>query len=180
MRAAASRLRTLVLNADYRPISVTSAMRGIRLLETNKAMPIEMRPQLLLSEARAWACPSVIVLTQYVKARARPAAAQLRPSRVRVMERDGHTCQYCGAPARTVDHIVPTSKGGTNTWENMVAACEVRARRARARRQKRAREPADPRPCPRRRATRRRAASRSAARGCGSRDSPLGRNTCHP
>ena len=37
--------------------------------------------------------------------------------------RDGHRCQYCGAAAENIDHVVPRSRGGTHTWENVVAAC---------------------------------------------------------
>ena len=37
--------------------------------------------------------------------------------------RDGHRCQYCGANAENIDHIVPRSRGGEHVWENVVAAC---------------------------------------------------------
>jgi 5-methylcytosine-specific restriction endonuclease McrA len=41
-----------------------------------------------------------------------------------VFRRDGHACQYCGAKgALTLDHVVPQSRGGPDTWENLVAAC---------------------------------------------------------
>src|SRR5690606_18760839 len=40
-----------------------------------------------------------------------------------VFARDGHRCQYCGAAAESIDHVVPRSKGGPHTWENVVAAC---------------------------------------------------------
>jgi 5-methylcytosine-specific restriction endonuclease McrA len=40
-----------------------------------------------------------------------------------VLRRDHHTCHYCGGPATTVDHVIPKSKGGTNAWNNLVAAC---------------------------------------------------------
>lgn len=35
------------------------------------------------------------------------------------------TCQYCGIKSSelTVDHIIPKSRGGQDSWENMVAAC---------------------------------------------------------
>ncbi len=42
-----------------------------------------------------------------------------------VLKRDAHTCGYCGERAATVDHIVPLSKGGRNTWTNTVAACHT-------------------------------------------------------
>ncbi len=40
-----------------------------------------------------------------------------------VFVRDGHRCQYCNAPAENIDHVIPRSKGGPHTWENVVAAC---------------------------------------------------------
>jgi len=44
-------------------------------------------------------------------------------SRRAVFVRDGHRCQYCGANAENIDHIVPRSRGGEHVWENVVAAC---------------------------------------------------------
>ena len=44
-----------------------------------------------------------------------------------ISERDNYTCQYCGAPSQSVDHVVPKSKGGPCTWNNLVACCLVRA-----------------------------------------------------
>ena len=43
--------------------------------------------------------------------------------RLRVLARDNNTCTYCGAHAATVDYVVPWSKGGEATWENLVACC---------------------------------------------------------
>ena len=45
-------------------------------------------------------------------------------SRPGVLARDGHRCGYCGGPASTVDHILPRSRGGRNTWTNTIAACD--------------------------------------------------------
>jgi hypothetical protein len=51
--------------------------------------------------------------------------ASLRPSRHHIFKRDGHTCQYCGRRAElTLDHVMPQSRGGGDTWENLVAACQ--------------------------------------------------------
>jgi hypothetical protein len=41
------------------------------------------------------------------------------------MVRDGGTCQYCGTRADSIDHVVPRSRGGTHTWDNVVAACRT-------------------------------------------------------
>jgi len=43
-----------------------------------------------------------------------------------IYERDDHTCQYCGATKHlTIDHVIPRSRGGQDTWENMVVACST-------------------------------------------------------
>ena len=44
-------------------------------------------------------------------------------SRVNIYARDRYRCQYCGAPAESIDHVIPKSRGGQNTWDNVVAAC---------------------------------------------------------
>jgi len=74
----------------------------------------------LHSERRAFAVPSVIRLTYFVKV---PFRARAALSRRAVFVRDGHRCQYCGANAENIDHIVPRSRGGEHVWENVVAAC---------------------------------------------------------
>ncbi|MCA3000292.1 MAG: HNH endonuclease [Rhodocyclaceae bacterium] len=48
-------------------------------------------------------------------------------TRFEIFKRDGFTCQYCGGHPPSailhVDHIVPVSKGGTNTVSNLITAC---------------------------------------------------------
>lgn len=59
-----------------------------------------------------------------LKTRVQPTRNRLKPTRISIFKRDQMTCQYCGKKSRiTIDHVVPTSRGGKNTWENMVAAC---------------------------------------------------------
>ena len=113
--------KTLVLNADYTPLSITSAIRSLGLIDSQKAFALEMSPHHLRSEALRLACPSVIVLAQYVKKQAPWAVA--RADRYSVYRRDNGVCQYCSAPATTMDHVVPKSKGGDSSWSNIVACC---------------------------------------------------------
>ena len=56
----------------------------------------------------------------FVKVPYRRAAPVTRRA---VFGRDGHRCQYCGSAAESIDHIVPRSRGGDHTWENVVACC---------------------------------------------------------
>ena len=116
--------KTLVLNSDYQPISITSSARSIMLCRANKAMALESTGQELHSETEIFDAPSVIVLSNYVSITF-TAAERVRAtaSRVEIMRRDQHECQYCGSVATTLDHVHPISKGGKSTWENLVAAC---------------------------------------------------------
>jgi len=53
----------------------------------------------------------------------RSSTHRIAISRRSVFARDGHRCQYCGSPAENIDHVVPRSRGGPHSWENVVAAC---------------------------------------------------------
>jgi 5-methylcytosine-specific restriction endonuclease McrA len=116
--------RVLVLNATYEPLSIVSLRRAVVLLLKEKAELIEAAEE-RLHAARAWLpVPLVIRLVYYVRI---PRQATMAPTRHTVMLRDNYTCQYCGnAPGRTnltLDHILPSSRGGQMAWDNMVTAC---------------------------------------------------------
>jgi 5-methylcytosine-specific restriction endonuclease McrA len=98
----------LVLNASYEPINFTNWKRAIVLLMKNKAQALGKR---------------VIRLVNYIKL-PYEKLAQNKPSRSMIYKRDGHKCQYCGSTRElTIDHIIPRSRGGEDTWENLVVAC---------------------------------------------------------
>ncbi|MEM7348548.1 MAG: HNH endonuclease [Chloroflexota bacterium] len=115
----------LVLNASYEPLSVVSVKRAIILLLKEKAELIEAAAAVLRSERMSFPQPLVIRLVYYVKI---PRRVSLPVTRRGILTRDHHTCQYCGAtPARselTLDHIMPRSRGGKTTWENVATACK--------------------------------------------------------
>ena len=112
--------KALVLNATYEPLCVVSVRRAVVLVLKEKAEVVHATDAELHSERRAFAVPSVIRLTYFVKV---PFRARAALSRRAVFVRDGHRCQYCGANAENIDHIVPRSRGGEHVWENVVAAC---------------------------------------------------------
>ncbi len=114
--------RVLVLNATYEPINVCTVRRAAVLLLKAKAEVVEHANWELRSEHTAMPRPVVIRLVQYVRV---PRDTRRRKiTRRAVFARDGWECQYCGAHAQlTVDHVIPRSKGGTSTWENIVASC---------------------------------------------------------
>ena len=110
----------LVLNATYEPLSVVSARRASVLLVRQKAELLEAKDFSFSSEKLTIPVPSVIRLLRYVRV---PYRRRVPLNRRAVFARDEHTCQYCGSPAENLDHVLPRSRGGTHTWENVVAAC---------------------------------------------------------
>ena len=111
----------LVLNADYRALSVCSVERAVGLLWRDKVELVAADAVRRLHSASAeHAWPSVVRLVRYVRTPYRKVLLTRR----NVFRRDDHRCQYCGAVDRlTLDHVVPKSRGGPDTWENLVAAC---------------------------------------------------------
>lgn len=118
----------LVLNADGLPVSVLP-LSTISWQEAIKYMVLEKAEVLLFHEnwivhSASWETPvpSVIILHEYMKAK-----TSVRFSRGNVWLRDNGECQYCGdGIARkdsTLDHVIPSSKGGLTSWENTVTAC---------------------------------------------------------
>jgi 5-methylcytosine-specific restriction endonuclease McrA len=113
-------VRALVLNATYEPLAVVSGRRAVVLVLAAKADPLEGTGAWLHAERLSLEVPSVIRLRAVVRVDRR---RDMAISRRGVFARDEHRCQYCGARAETLDHVVPRSRGGGHTWENVVAAC---------------------------------------------------------
>lgn len=112
--------RALVLNATYEPLSIVSARRAVVLLLREKADPVETADAVWHSERSSVSVPTVIRLRTYVKV---PYSRRVPLNRRAVFARDDGACQYCAGPAENLDHVLPRSRGGTHTWENVVAAC---------------------------------------------------------
>src|ERR1700722_19585579 len=112
--------RALVLNATYEPICVVSSRRALILILDDKAQLVHDTGQLYHSERQNFPAPSVVRLAHYVKI---PRQSRIAIPRRSVFARDGHRCQYCGSQAENIDHVVPKSRGGAHSWENVVAAC---------------------------------------------------------
>ncbi len=112
--------RSLILNASHEPLGVVAHRRAIVLVLGEKAEVIERNGALYHSEHMTIDAPSVIRLRYFVHV---PRRLHVAPSRKAVFMRDGHKCQYCGKAAENVDHVLPRSRGGKHTWDNVVAAC---------------------------------------------------------
>ncbi len=114
-------MRTLVLNAGYEPLAVVSFKRALILVLNQKATILAGAEKGKVHSAdREFELPTVILLQRYVRI---PGARKIPVSRRGVLRRDGHRCGYCGKSANTIDHILPKSRGGADSWENLVACC---------------------------------------------------------
>jgi 5-methylcytosine-specific restriction endonuclease McrA len=118
-----SNARVLILNNNFEPIAVCGVERAVVLNYLNRAEMVEVnKGKVLRSQHTSIEAPSVVRLTRYVRNLHRDVPFNKR----NVMKRDKFTCQYCGATdvAMTVDHVIPRSLGGPNSWENLVCACK--------------------------------------------------------
>ncbi|MGI8868029.1 MAG: HNH endonuclease [Mycobacteriales bacterium] len=111
---------TLMLNATYEPLGVVSSRRAVVLILSDKAVAVESGEGALHSVSRTVPVPAVVRLTRYVRV---PYRATVPLTRKAVFARDGGRCVYCRAPATSLDHVVPRSRGGMHTWDNVVASC---------------------------------------------------------
>jgi 5-methylcytosine-specific restriction endonuclease McrA len=113
----------LVLNATYEPINVCTVRRATVLVFKSKAEILEHAEDDLHWATGAMPKPVVVRLSNYVRI-PHSATGARKITRRAVFARDGWACQYCGARTTlTVDHVIPRSKGGGSSWENIVAAC---------------------------------------------------------
>jgi 5-methylcytosine-specific restriction endonuclease McrA len=110
----------LVLNATYEPLCVVPSRRALTLILDDKAEMLHSTDRSFHSERIVVAEPSVVRLSYFVKV---PYQARVSLNRRAVFARDGHRCQYCGASAENIDHVIPRSKGGLHAWDNVVASC---------------------------------------------------------
>src|SRR5579875_4101391 len=90
------------------------------LILAEKAELVHATEGLFRSARACFPEPSVVRLAHYVKV---PYQTRVALNRRAVFARDGHRCQYCGAAAENIDHVVPRSRGGLHAWDNVVASC---------------------------------------------------------
>ncbi|MSO78387.1 MAG: HNH endonuclease [Acidimicrobiia bacterium] len=114
--------RALLLNASFEPLCVVSARRAVVLVLKEKAEILERNGAEFRSERAVIPAPSVIRLVHFVRV---PFRTRVPLSRRAVFARDGGRCQYCNSGAENIDHVVPRSRGGPHTWENVVASCRA-------------------------------------------------------
>ncbi|HUF87664.1 MAG TPA: HNH endonuclease [Thermohalobaculum sp.] len=114
----------LVLNADYRPLSYFPLslwhwQDAIKAVFLDRVVIVAEYDAVVRSPSISMRLPSVVVLREYIKPARYPAF-----TRFNLFLRDEFACQYCGSFGElTFDHVLPRSRGGRTTWENVVAAC---------------------------------------------------------
>lgn len=109
-----------MLNITEQPLAVVPARRAVVLVLKEKATVVHANGVLFRSQHLEVPAPSVVRLRYLVHIPYRATATLTRRA---VFARDGWVCQYCGAAAENVDHVIPRSRGGPHEWENVVAAC---------------------------------------------------------
>ena len=122
------RQSVVVFSKNYLPVSRVNIKRAIALLVTGKAEPLDFTIG-KGGKGIAVHSPSVVLLVpEHIRLTItdRERVWKVPPvNRREVLRRDKHTCQYCGSTKQlTLDHIIPRSKGGKHTWDNVVIACE--------------------------------------------------------
>jgi 5-methylcytosine-specific restriction endonuclease McrA len=119
----------LALNASFEPLTIVPVRRAVRLVLDGKAEILEKEAQhSFRSERRSLPFPTVIRLVRYVHV---PHRFRRQVTNTFLFARDDYTCQYCGKHRGalrgreflTRDHILPVSRGGGNTWDNVVTSC---------------------------------------------------------
>ncbi|HSH76821.1 MAG TPA: HNH endonuclease [Longimicrobiales bacterium] len=119
----------LALNASFEPLTIVPARRAVRLVIDGKAEILEQDSERLFrSEKRVMPVPAVIRLVRYVHV---PYRFRRQVTNTFLFARDDYTCQYCGRRKSelrgrqflTRDHVRPLSRGGLNTWDNVVTSC---------------------------------------------------------
>ena len=124
-------LGCLALNASFEPLTMVPLRRALRLVIDGKAEIVEADHEALVrSERLAYPRPIVIRLAKFIHV---PRRFRRQVTNTFLFARDRYRCQYCGRPsvqlrpreALTRDHVVPLSRGGLNTWTNVVTACSA-------------------------------------------------------
>ena len=118
--------KVLLLNASYEALGIVNVPRSVRLVWKGSAEVVELDGERVLrSQHFVFPQPSVIRLIEYIDVRGRQGRSSTKRSRI--LARDGYRCQYCGTRGGlfdlTIDHIIPSSRGGRTAAENLCAAC---------------------------------------------------------
>ncbi len=114
-------MKVVVLSRDYIPLMYCDIRRAMTLVYLKKAEVIKETGDFLRSVSDRFAIPKVIRLLSKLVKQISPKVTYTRKN---IHVRDNYTCQYCGSGnTLTLDHVLPVSRGGKSSWENVVTAC---------------------------------------------------------
>ncbi len=111
----------MVLNQNYEPLAICNVKRAVILAYLGKAEIVSKNETKKIKSVRhTFDYPSIVRLVYFIKV----PYKKIILSRKNILRRDGHRCQYCGTTQNlTVDHVMPKSRGGEDSWENLTTAC---------------------------------------------------------
>lgn len=120
-------MKTLILNADFSPLSIVSYRRGVLISLKQNLTVLSWYDYYISTENTKIKVPAVILYSRYINRN-----QSRRATKTAILKRDCMTCQYCGVKLNestaTVDHVKPIclfkNKNDANTWQNMVACCK--------------------------------------------------------
>lgn len=125
-----AQFRVLVLNSSYEPIKIVHWKRAILLFLADKIEVLDCHPNAVVNSVmESFSLPSVVRIRSFVRLRSksRKSRAHYSFSRHHIFMRDEYNCQYClktfSAKDLTLDHVIPVTRGGQKTWENLVSCC---------------------------------------------------------
>lgn len=113
-----------MLNQSYEPLTICNIKKAIVLIYLGKAeLILQDNRKILRTVSQNYPWPSIIRLSRF----ARVPYKRVVLTRKNILRRDVYKCAYCGRSdlPLTIDHVIPKSKGGTDTWENLVCACTI-------------------------------------------------------
>ena len=117
--------RVILLNSDYSFLNTVNWKKAMCLLAKGKVEVLKATEKILRSSDRTWKLyiPKILRLVKLVRQVYR---TRVPYSKKNMIYRDKYTCQYCGIVDQkmTIDHIIPSSRGGKSSWENCVASCK--------------------------------------------------------
>lgn len=118
-------MRTLLIDCNYFPVKIISWQKAISLLVAQKAQSVEDYSDITIrSTSKKINLPKILRLESHHR-----VTFKVKFTRLNVFLRDDFSCQYCGRrqdqKELTFDHVIPVSKNGPTTWENVVTSCKL-------------------------------------------------------
>lgn len=117
-------MKSLKLDSSYKPVAIIDSREALVLCLSGRAKLVENHDKTIRSATQTFYLPSIVVIDRFVK----HINYSKHCTKRNILWRDSWTCQYCNytgpKETLTLDHIVPKSKGGPKSWNNLVTSCK--------------------------------------------------------